>query len=220
MDYLELAQEAAQSLQKEAMSPLPRVRAVRPRHRTELLREQVKEYERVELEVELENAATIAKRGGDASRPASSPSSARSAAARARWTRPKRCASSLATTNSSGTAALGQRPSRRHVWNDGCVWSLLNVALAISGLGLLVAIGTFAFCVWALRRERVRRRRQVSDAMWEWVEGTANKDEVAKLKDAVSDISERLTTLEAEAAPISDDVLDHLFERWTRGLGA
>ena len=41
------------------------------------------------------------------------------------------------------------------------VWSLSHVALAMSGLGLLVAICTFAFCVWALRRERVRRRSQV-----------------------------------------------------------
>jgi len=100
------------------------------------------------------------------------------------------------------------------------VWSLSHVALAISGLGLLVAIGTFAFCVWALRRERVRRRSQVRDAVWEWLDGTANKDEVAKLNEAVSDLSERLTSLEAEAAPVSDDVLDDLFERWARGFGA
>ena len=100
------------------------------------------------------------------------------------------------------------------------MWSLSHVALAISGLGLLVAIGTFAFCVWALRRERVRRRSQVRDAVWEWLDGTANKDEVAKLNEAVSDLSERLTSLEAEAAPVSDDVLDDLFERWARGFGA
>jgi hypothetical protein len=100
------------------------------------------------------------------------------------------------------------------------VWSLSHVALAISGLGLLVAIGTFAFCVWALRRERVRRRSQVRDAVWEWLDGTANKDEVAKLERAVSNLSERLTSLEAEAAPVSDDVLDDLFERWARGFGA
>ena len=100
------------------------------------------------------------------------------------------------------------------------MWSLSHVALAISGLGLLVAIGTFAFCVWALRRERVRRRSQVRDAVWEWLDGTANKDEVAKLERAVSNLSERLTSLEAEAAPVPDDVLDDLFERWARGFRA
>ena len=100
------------------------------------------------------------------------------------------------------------------------MWSLSQVALAISGLGLLVAIGTFAFCVWALRRERVRRRSQVRDAVWEWLDGTANKDEVAKLERTVSNLSERLTSLEAEAAPVSDDVLDDLFERWARGFSA
>jgi hypothetical protein len=77
---------------------------------------------------------------------------------------------------------------------EGDVWSLSHLALALSGLGLLVAICTFAFCVWALRRERVRRRSQVRDAVWEWAGGMANKDEVEKLKEAVSDLSERLTS--------------------------
>jgi hypothetical protein len=100
------------------------------------------------------------------------------------------------------------------------VWSLSHVALAMSGLGLLVAIGTFASCIWAIRRERVRRRSEVRDAVWEWLDGTANKVEVEKLKDAVSDLSERLASLEAKDAPVSDDVLDDLFERWARGFGA
>jgi hypothetical protein len=100
------------------------------------------------------------------------------------------------------------------------VWSLSHVALALSGLGLLVAICTFAFCVWALRRERVRRRSQVRDAVWEWAGGMANKDEVEKLKEAVSDLSERLTSLEAESAHFSDEALDKLFKRWARGFGA
>jgi hypothetical protein len=49
----------------------------------------------------------------------------------------------------------------------------------------------------------------------------ANKDEVEKLKEAVSDLSERLTRLEAETAPISDEALDELFKRWAwaRGRG-
>jgi hypothetical protein len=99
-------------------------------------------------------------------------------------------------------------------------WSLSHVALALSALGLLVAICTLAFCVWALRRERVRRRSQVGDAVWEWAGGMANKDEVEKLKEAVSDLSERLTSLEAETAPVSDEALDKLFKRWARGFGA
>jgi hypothetical protein len=102
---------------------------------------------------------------------------------------------------------------------EGDVRSLSHLALALSGLGLLVAICTFAFCVWALRRERVRRRSQVRDAVWEWAGGMANKDEVDKLKEAVSDLSERLMSLEAETAPRSDDdALDGLFERWVRGF--
>jgi hypothetical protein len=103
---------------------------------------------------------------------------------------------------------------------EGDLWSLSHVALALSGLGLLVAICTFAFCVWALRRERVRRRSQVRDAVWEWAGGMANKDEVEKLKEAVSDLSERLTSLEAESAHFSDEALDKLFKRWARGFGA
>ena len=103
---------------------------------------------------------------------------------------------------------------------EGDVWSLSHVALALSGLALLVAIWTFAFCVWALRRERVRRRSQVRDAVWEWSSGMANKDEVEKLKEAVSDLSERLTSLEAESAHFSDEALDKLFKRWARGFGA
>jgi hypothetical protein len=103
---------------------------------------------------------------------------------------------------------------------EGDLWSLSHVALALSGLGLLVAICTFTFCIWALRRERVRRRNQVRDAVWEWAGATANKDEVEKLKEAVSDLSERLTRLEAESAHFSDEALDKLFKRWARGFGA
>jgi hypothetical protein len=103
---------------------------------------------------------------------------------------------------------------------EGDLWSLSHVALALSGLGLLVAICTFAFCLWALRRDRVRRRSQVRDAVWEWAGGMANKDEVEKLKEAVSDLSERLTNLEAESAHFSDEALDKLFKRWARGFGA
>jgi len=57
--------------------------------------------------------------------------------------------------------------------------------------------------------------------VWEWAGGMANKDEVEKLKEAVSDLSERLTRLEAETAPISDEALDELFKRWAwaRGRG-
>ena len=100
------------------------------------------------------------------------------------------------------------------------VWSLSHLALALSALNLLVAICTFAFCLWALRRDRVRRRSQVRDAVWEWAGGMANKDEVEKLKEAVSDLSERLTSLEAESAHFSDEALDKLFKRWARGFGA
>ena len=100
------------------------------------------------------------------------------------------------------------------------VWSLSHAAVALSGLGLLVAICTFAFCLWALRRDRVRRRSQVRDAVWEWAGGMANKDEVEKLKEAVSDLSERLSNLEAESAHFSDEALDKLFKRWARGFGA
>ena len=103
---------------------------------------------------------------------------------------------------------------------EGDVWSLSHVALALSGLGLSVATCTLAFCVWALRRERVRRRSQLRDAVWEWAGGMANKDEVEKLKEAVSDLSERLTSLEAENAPVSEEALDKLFKRWARGFGA
>ena len=103
---------------------------------------------------------------------------------------------------------------------EGDVWSLSHVALALSGLGLLVAICTFTFCVWALRRERVRRRSQVRDGVWEWAGGMANKEEVEKLKEAVSDLSERLTSLEVESAHFSDEALDELFKRWARGFGA
>ena len=103
---------------------------------------------------------------------------------------------------------------------EGDLWSLSHVALALSGLGLLVAICTFAFCLWALRRERVRRRSQVRDAVWEWAGGMANKDEVEKLKEAVSDLSERLASLEVESAHFSDEALDKLFKRWARGFGA
>ena len=96
-------------------------------------------------------------------------------------------------------------------------WSL--VALAVSALGLLVAIGTFGFCIWMLRRERVRRRTQVRDAVWEWTTGMATKEEIEKLQKAASDLSERLTSLEAETAARSDDeALDGLFERWARGF--
>ena len=99
------------------------------------------------------------------------------------------------------------------------VWSLSHVALAMSGLGLLVAICTFAFCVLVLRRERVRRRSQVRDAVWEWTSGMATKEEVERLQEAASDLSERLMSLEAETAPRSDDdALDGLFERWVRGF--
>jgi hypothetical protein len=99
------------------------------------------------------------------------------------------------------------------------VWSWSLVALAVSGLGLLVAIGTCAFCVWMLRRERVRRRTQVRDAVWDWTRGMATKEEVEKLQKAASDLSERLTNLEAETAPRSDDdALEGLFERWVRGF--
>ena len=97
-------------------------------------------------------------------------------------------------------------------------WSL--VALAVSGLALLVAIGTFAYCVWAVRRERVRRRTQVGDAFWEWSGGMASKDEVEKLKKASSELSERLTTLEGETAARPDDAMEELFERWARGFRA
>jgi hypothetical protein len=93
------------------------------------------------------------------------------------------------------------------------------VALAVSGLGLLVAIGTCAFCVWRLRRERERRRTEVRDAVWEWASGVATKEEVERLQEAASDLSERLTSLEAETAARSDDdALDGLFERWVRGF--
>ena len=100
------------------------------------------------------------------------------------------------------------------------VWSWSLVALVMSGLGLLVVIGAFAFCVWALRRERVRRRTQVREAVWEWSSGMATKDEVEKLRGAASDLSERLTSLEAKTAAVSDDAVDKLFERWARGSGA
>ena len=102
---------------------------------------------------------------------------------------------------------------------EGDMWSLSHVALALSGLGLLVATCTFAFCLWALRRERVRRRSQVRDAVWEWAGGMANKDEVEKLKEAVSDLSERLTSLEVESAHFSDEAVDKLFKRWAGGFG-
>jgi hypothetical protein len=70
-----------------------------------------------------------------------------------------------------------------------------------------------------LRRERVRRRTQVRDAVWDWTRGMATKEEVEKLQKAASDLSERLTNLEAETAPRSDDdALEGLFERWVRGF--
>jgi len=48
----------------------------------------------------------------------------------------------------------------------------------------------------------------------------ANKDEVDRLKEVVSDLSERLTSLEAESAHFSDEALDELFKRWARGFSA
>jgi hypothetical protein len=56
--------------------------------------------------------------------------------------------------------------------------------------------------------------------VWEWAGGMANKDEVEKLKEAVSDLSERLASLEVESAHFSDEALDKLFKRWARGFGA
>lgn len=100
------------------------------------------------------------------------------------------------------------------------MWSWSLVALAMSGLGLLVAIGAFAFCIWALRRERVRRRNRVRDAVWEWSTGMATKDEVEKLREAASDLSDRLTSLEAKTAAVSNDTLDELFERWVHRFSA
>ena len=70
-----------------------------------------------------------------------------------------------------------------------------------------------------LRRERVRRRTQVRDAVWEWTSGMATKEEVEKLQEAASALSERLMSLEAEtAARLDEDALDGVFERWVRGF--
>jgi hypothetical protein len=95
-------------------------------------------------------------------------------------------------------------------------WSSSQVALGVAGLALLLAIGCWLFTWMAIWRERARRSRRVKEAVYEWAGGAATKPEledlgktvvqlstqssaeVAELRRAVSELAERLTSLEAE----------------------
>jgi type VI protein secretion system component VasK len=80
-------------------------------------------------------------------------------------------------------------------------WSSSQVALGVAGLALLLAIGCWLFTWMAIWRERARRSRRVKEAVYEWAGGAATKadlEEVAELRRAVSELAERLTSLEAE----------------------
>ena len=74
----------------------------------------------------------------------------------------------------------------------GVTWSSSQVALGVAGLALLLAIGCWFFTWMAIWRERARRSRRVKEAVYEW------SAEVAELRRAVSELAERLTSLEAE----------------------
>lgn len=96
-------------------------------------------------------------------------------------------------------------------------WSWSLVALGLAGLALLLAIGSWAFCVRAIRGERERRSQRVNEAVFQWAGSAASKAEVEELRQSVAELSdikesmtnsdlrraiaqldERLTTLEAE----------------------
>jgi hypothetical protein len=94
-------------------------------------------------------------------------------------------------------------------------WSL--VALGVAGLALLVAIGSCIFLVKAIRRERERRSQRLNEAVFDWASRAATTAEVEELRQmllelsdlkesmsnsdlrrAVSQLDDRLTSLEAE----------------------
>jgi hypothetical protein len=110
--------------------------------------------------------------------------------------------------------ALGR--SLRATLSCGVTWSSSQVALGVAGLALLLALGCWLFTWMAIWRERTRRSRRVKEAVYEWAGGAATKAEleeirktvmqlpihssaeVAELQRAVSELAERLTSLEAE----------------------
>ena len=91
-----------------------------------------------------------------------------------------------------------------------------QVALGVAGLALVLALGCWFFTWMAIWRERARRSRRVKEAVYEWAGAAATKAdleelgktvvqlstqssaEVAELRRAVSELTERLTSLEAE----------------------
>jgi hypothetical protein len=96
-------------------------------------------------------------------------------------------------------------------------WSWSLVALGLAALALLLAIGSWVFCVRAIRHERERRSQRVNEAMFHWAGSAATKVEVEELRQSVTKLSdikdsmtnsdlrravaqldERLTSLEAE----------------------
>lgn len=98
----------------------------------------------------------------------------------------------------------------------GVTWSSSQVALGVAGFALLLALGCWFFTWMAIWRERARRSRRVKEAVYEWAGAAATKAdleelgktvvqlstqssaEVAELRRAVSELAERLTSLEAE----------------------
>jgi TolA-binding protein len=96
-------------------------------------------------------------------------------------------------------------------------WSWSLVALGLAGLALLLAIGSWAFCASAIRGERERRSQRVNEAVFQWAGSAASKAEIEELRQSVAELSdiketmtnsdlrqavaqldERLTSLEAE----------------------
>jgi hypothetical protein len=95
-------------------------------------------------------------------------------------------------------------------------WSSSQVALGVAGLALLLALGCWVFAWLAIWRERARRRQRLKEAVYEWARSAATKAdlgelrqtvmqlstqsnaELADLRRAISELADRLTSLEAE----------------------
>jgi hypothetical protein len=98
-------------------------------------------------------------------------------------------------------------------------WPSSQVALGVAGLALLIAVGCWVFAWLAIWRERARRTQRVKEAVFQWAGHAATKAELEQLKRGVADdsselgaaiaelgrlvsqLSERLTSLEAEQQP-------------------
>jgi hypothetical protein len=95
-------------------------------------------------------------------------------------------------------------------------WSSSQVAVGVAGVALLLAVSCWFFTWMALWRERRRRSQRVKESVFEWAGNAATKvdlaelrktvvelstqssAEVTQLRRSVSDLADRLTTLEAE----------------------